>query len=265
MILVIDNYDSFAHNLARYFRQMGSATQVFRNDRISIPQIEESHPQAIVISPGPCTPNEAGCSLDVVREFSGRIPILGICLGHQAIFQAFGGGILRSDEPAHGRSSPLKHAGHPIFETLPSPVPVARYHSLIVEAATTPECLEAIAWLDDGTIMAVAHRQHSTIGLQFHPESVLTVGGYTIIRNFLSWASVATSIRRGAANVFAPTNGTVAEEVRSMVDCGPASGVEVSKAIGSYSEILTRSVSEAEQSPSLTLRVMISSQPRSES
>ena len=265
MILVIDNYDSFAHNLARYFRQLGSATQIVRNDRISISQINESHPQAIVISPGPGTPHDAGCSLDVVREFSGRLPILGICLGHQAIFQAFGGEIRRSNDPAHGRSSPLNHARHPIFETLPSPVPVARYHSLIVEAATIPECLETIGWLEDGTIMAVAHRQHPTIGLQFHPESVLTVGGYPIIRNFLSWAGVTVSPRPGATNVFASTNGAVPEMDASFVQCESASDSAFCKTVVFSPEITTRSVSEAEQNSSLTLRVMIGSQPRSES
>jgi anthranilate synthase/aminodeoxychorismate synthase-like glutamine amidotransferase len=217
MILVIDNYDSFAHNLARYFRQLGCATLVVRNDRISIEQIEESRPHAIVISPGPCTPNEAGCSLDVIQAFSGRIPILGICLGHQAIFQAFGGRILRSAEPVHGQSSPLNHAGHPIFESLPSPILVGRYHSLIVDRESMPDCLEAIAWLDDGTIMAVVHRQRTTVGLQFHPESVLTEGGYKIIRNFLIWSGVELGIRVGEANVFASAICAKATYVPSVV------------------------------------------------
>ena len=189
MILLIDNYDSFVHNLARYFNRLGPETRVVRNDAIDAQRIRRLGPSAIVISPGPCTPNEAGCSLAVVRDLSGEIPILGVCLGHQAIGAAFGGRIVRAPQPVHGRSSLITHPSRGLFAGLPSPLPVGRYHSLVV-AEPLPSELEVIARGQDGIVMALAHRRHPTFGVQFHPESILTEGGYDLLANFLRVAGI---------------------------------------------------------------------------
>jgi anthranilate synthase/aminodeoxychorismate synthase-like glutamine amidotransferase len=190
MILLIDNYDSFVHNLARYFERLGQPTRVVRNDAIGVDEIERLAPAAVVLSPGPCTPSEAGCSLDVVRRLAGRLPILGICLGHQAIGAALGGRVVRASEPVHGRASAIFHAGGSLFAGLPGPLTAARYHSLVVERSSLPAELEVTAWTADGTIMALAHRHWPVVGLQFHPESILTDCGYELLASFLRLAGV---------------------------------------------------------------------------
>jgi len=196
MIVVIDNYDSFVHNLARYLRQLGQETQVVRNDAIDAQRVRAMHPQAIVLSPGPCTPNDAGCSIEIVRTLGQETPILGVCLGHQAIAAAFGAQIVRAKEPMHGRASPIQHDGRGVFNNVPNPLSVGRYHSLIVAADPAnplPDCLEISAQTNDGTIMAIRHRQQPTIGLQFHPESILTKSGYLLLANFLRIAGLPIS------------------------------------------------------------------------
>lgn len=190
MILVIDNYDSFVHNLARYFRRQGCATEVVRNDDLTLRELEAKCPDAIVLSPGPCGPVDAGISIDVVREYSGIFPILGICLGHQAIVEAFGGTVRRSESPMHGQTSALLHANRGLFAGLPEPLRVARYHSLVAEPGLLPDSLQLTGWLEDGTVMAVEHRRHPTIGWQFHPESILTESGDELIMRFLRRAGL---------------------------------------------------------------------------
>jgi anthranilate synthase/aminodeoxychorismate synthase-like glutamine amidotransferase len=194
MILMIDNYDSFVHNLGRYLRQLGLETHVVRNDEISITQVHRMHPQAIVISPGPCTPNEAGCSLELIRELSNSIPILGVCLGHQAIAQAFGGRLLRAKEPMHGRASQVFHPGTGLFCGIRSPMIAGRYHSLVVDRDSLPPCLEITAQTDDGTIMALQHKTLPVSGVQFHPESILTEMGDVLLGNFLHSAGLSACI-----------------------------------------------------------------------
>jgi anthranilate synthase/aminodeoxychorismate synthase-like glutamine amidotransferase len=190
MILLIDNYDSFVHNLARYFRRLGQETCVVRNDATSPAAVRQLRPEALVLSPGPCTPDQAGCSLSVVRELAGRIPLLGVCLGHQAIAAAFGGRVLRAGEPMHGRTSDVYHDESELFDGLPNPVTACRYHSLVVERATLPSCLVVTAHTQDGVVMAVRHREFPVVGLQFHPESVLTDGGFRLLGNFLRMAGL---------------------------------------------------------------------------
>lgn len=190
MILVIDNYDSFVHNLARYFRQLGCETVVVRNDKIDVEQVKRLSPQAIVISPGPCTPNEAGCSIELVKQFGSTIPILGICLGHQAIVQALGGSIVRAHEPMHGRQSSVSHFRSKMFTDIPSPFVAGRYHSLVADKMDLPAKLRVTAKTDDGTIMAVEHKTWPLVGLQFHPESILTECGYQLLINFLRTAGI---------------------------------------------------------------------------
>lgn len=190
MLLVIDNYDSFVHNLARYFQRLGQETVVVRNDAIDPAGIERLRPDALIMSPGPCTPTEAGSSLDVVRHFTGRLPILGVCLGHQTIAAALGGRIVRANQPMHGRSSTISHDSRGIFAGLPSPLTVGRYHSLVVEQATLPAELIVTARTDDGTIMALAHRDHPVVGVQFHPESILTEHGFEMLAKFLRLAGL---------------------------------------------------------------------------
>lgn len=194
MILLIDNYDSFVHNLARYFRRLGAETRVVRNDAIDVAAIRELAPQAIVLSPGPCTPAEAGCSLDVVRELGGKIPLLGVCLGHQAIGAACGGTIVRAQQPMHGRTSTIHHERSGLFNNLPTPLTVGRYHSLVIDPETLPQDLQVVATTQDGTIMAVAHRTQPTYGVQFHPESILTEGGYPLLANFLHLAGMEPAL-----------------------------------------------------------------------
>jgi anthranilate synthase/aminodeoxychorismate synthase-like glutamine amidotransferase len=196
MLLLIDNYDSFVHNLARYFQRLGQETLVVRNDATSARQIAAQRPQAIVLSPGPCTPSEAGCSIEVVQQLAGQIPILGVCLGHQAIGEGLGGRVIRAPAPMHGRSSSIRHTGRGIFAGVASPLTVGRYHSLVVDSSALPADLEVTAQTTEGTIMALAHRRWPVYGVQFHPESILTEGGYQILANFLriAGADVPTSL-----------------------------------------------------------------------
>jgi anthranilate synthase/aminodeoxychorismate synthase-like glutamine amidotransferase len=185
MILLIDNYDSFVHNLARYVTRLGCDAHVVRNDAIDAEGVRRLNPCAVILSPGPCAPQQAGCSLEVVRDLHRDVPMLGICLGHQAIAEALGGRIVRAAEPVHGRSSPIEHDGSGLFAGLPSPLSVGRYHSLCVEQDTLPRELRVTARSDDGVIMAFEHAERPVFGVQFHPESVLTDGGYRILANFL--------------------------------------------------------------------------------
>ncbi len=186
MILLIDNYDSFVHNLARYFRVLGCRTRVIRNDQTDIESIRKLSPTAIVLSPGPCTPSESGICLDIVSELQQQFPILGICLGHQAIVQAFGGEIVRAAWPFHGRASQIWHNGTGVFNDIKNPFQVGRYHSLIADAASMPDELTTIAKTKDHVAMAVQHVRLPIVGLQFHPESVLTENGLTLLQNFLT-------------------------------------------------------------------------------
>lgn len=191
MILVIDNYDSFVHNLARYFERLGVATRVVRNDAVSVAEVRQLEPQAIVLSPGPCTPDEAGVSLELVATLHQELPILGVCLGHQAIAQALGGRVVRGRRPWHGRASKIEHTGEGLFQGIPSPTRVGRYHSLVADVTTLPESLVPTAWtVDERTLMAFAHRQLALVGVQFHPESVLTECGYAMLGNFLRIAGI---------------------------------------------------------------------------
>jgi len=190
MILLIDNYDSFVHNLARYVRRLGSDTQVVRNDAVDAAAVRRMKPCAIILSPGPCAPQQAGCTLDIVRELAGEVPILGICLGHQAIAEAFGGKVVRSPVPVHGRTANIEHAGTRLFAGLPSPLTVCRYHSLCADPATLPDVLKPTAHSPDGVVMAIEHESLPVFGVQFHPESILTEGGYRLLANFASIAGL---------------------------------------------------------------------------
>ena len=185
MILMIDNYDSFTWNLVQYLRELGAEVEVFRNDEIGIAEIAAMRPGAIVVSPGPCTPAEAGVSVAAIREFSGKIPILGVCLGHQAIGQAFGGEIGHAGKVVHGKTSAVRHSGVGVFRGLPSPFVATRYHSLAILRSGLPACLEVTAESEDGEIMGVRHRDFAVEGVQFHPESFLTEHGHALLRNFL--------------------------------------------------------------------------------
>ncbi len=190
MLLMIDNYDSFTYNLVQYFGELGESVEVVRNDALTVDQIAARRPERIVISPGPCTPNEAGVSLEVLARLAGTVPILGVCLGHQAIGQAFGGRVLRAREIMHGKTSPIRHRGQGVFAGLPDPFEATRYHSLVVERASLPDCLEVTAWTEreDGTVDEIMGLRHKTLpveGVQFHPESILTQHGHDMLRNFL--------------------------------------------------------------------------------
>jgi len=185
MLLMIDNYDSFTYNIVQYFGQLGEEVQVFRNDRITVAEIERLQPARLVISPGPCSPEEAGISVDAIRRFAGEIPLLGVCLGHQAIGAAFGGKVVRSVSLMHGKTSPIHHDGQGLFTGLPSPFNATRYHSLVVERESLPDCLEITAWVENGEIMGMRHRSLPVWGVQFHPESILTEGGMDLLKNFL--------------------------------------------------------------------------------
>jgi anthranilate synthase component 2 len=185
MLLMIDNYDSFTYNLVQYFAELGAEVAVYRNDEISVEQIEKLKPQHIVVSPGPCTPNEAGISVAAIRHFAGKIPVLGVCLGHQSIGQAFGGKIIHAKQLMHGKTSPIFHNNTSVFRGLPSPFTATRYHSLVIEKETLPDCLEITAWTEDGEIMGVRHRALAVEGVQFHPESILTEYGHDMLKNFL--------------------------------------------------------------------------------
>jgi len=191
MLLMIDNYDSFTYNLVQYLGELGADVCVFRNDRITLQEIEDMDPGKIVISPGPCTPNEAGVSIDTIKQFAGRVPILGVCLGHQSIGQAFGGRIGHAQAIMHGKTSLVSHNDSGVFKGLPNPFEATRYHSLVIEQASLPECLEVTAWTTDangerGEIMGVRHKTLAVEGVQFHPESILTRCGHDLLRNFLN-------------------------------------------------------------------------------
>ena len=185
MLLMIDNYDSFTYNLVQYLGELGEDIRVFRNDKITISEIEELNPERIVISPGPCTPKEAGISIDVIKHFAGKIHILGVCLGHQSIGAAYGGEIINAPRLMHGKTSIIHHDRKTIFEGLPNPFEATRYHSLIIKRETLPECLEITAWTDMNEIMGVRHKEFIVEGVQFHPESILTKVGKDLLRNFL--------------------------------------------------------------------------------
>lgn len=185
MILMIDNYDSFTYNLVQYMGELGADLHIHRNDKITLPEIEKLRPAKIVISPGPCTPEKAGISIEVIQAFAGRVPILGVCLGHQAIGVAFGSRVLRGDYPVHGKTSMVKHDGRSIFAGIPNPFEATRYHSLIIERQSLPPVLEVSAETDDGVIMGIRHRELPLEGVQFHPESILTGEGKHLLKNFL--------------------------------------------------------------------------------
>ncbi|MFC3283036.1 anthranilate synthase component II [Litchfieldella rifensis] len=189
-VLMIDNYDSFTYNLVQYLAELGAEVETYRNDAISIAEIEAMDPSHIVISPGPCTPNEAGISLQVIRHFAGQLPILGVCLGHQAIGQVYGGEVVRAPQVMHGKTSRIRHRGEGVFAGLDEPLEVTRYHSLVVAAESVPDCLAVTAWVDDddvtpGLIMGLRHKELDIEGVQFHPESILTCQGHELLANFL--------------------------------------------------------------------------------
>ncbi|MGF6120057.1 anthranilate synthase component 2 [Janthinobacterium lividum] len=185
MLLMIDNYDSFTYNIVQYFGELGEDVRVYRNDEITIAQIEALNPDRICISPGPKAPAQAGISVEVLKHFAGKKPILGVCLGHQAIGEAFGGKVIRAKQVMHGKTSLIAHTGVGVFNGLPSPFTVIRYHSLAIERASLPSCLEVTAWTDDGEIMGVRHREYDIEGVQFHPESILSEHGHALLKNFL--------------------------------------------------------------------------------
>lgn len=190
MLVMIDNYDSFTYNLVQYFAELGAEVKVFRNDQVTIEEIEALNPDHIVISPGPCTPNEAGISMAAIQHFAGKVPLLGICLGHQSIGQVYGGDIVRADNIMHGKTSPIHHSNSGVFEGLSEGYRATRYHSLVIDKRTLPDCLEITAWTEnqDGTmeaIMGIRHKEHRIEGVQFHPESILTEHGHDLLANFL--------------------------------------------------------------------------------
>ncbi|MDC7690610.1 aminodeoxychorismate/anthranilate synthase component II [Vogesella indigofera] len=185
MLLMIDNYDSFTYNLVQYFGELGQEVKVFRNDEITLEEIEALAPQYLVLSPGPCTPNEAGISVPAIHHFAGKLPIMGVCLGHQSIGQAFGGKIVHAKQLMHGKVSPVSHHDIGMFRDIPNPVTCTRYHSLVIERESLPACLEISAWTDDGEIMGVRHKTLPIEGVQFHPESILTQHGHQMLDNFL--------------------------------------------------------------------------------
>ncbi len=189
MLLMIDNYDSFTYNLVQYFGELGSRVSVYRNDQIEIDEVESMGPSWIVISPGPRTPDEAGISVDLVKKFAGRIPILGVCLGHQSIARAFGGNIVHADRLMHGKTSLIHHEGQGVFADLSDPFQATRYHSLVAEKETLPDCLVVTAWTEDGEVMGIQHREYSVHGVQFHPESILTQHGHQLLKNFLEYTT----------------------------------------------------------------------------
>lgn len=186
MILLIDNYDSFTWNLYQYFCELGAHVEVRRNDELTLAEIEMLAPQKIVISPGPCTPDESGISLEVIAHYAGKLPILGVCLGHQAIAQAFGATIVRAAKVMHGKTSPITHSGSGVFSGLNNPLTVTRYHSLVIDPSTLPECFEVTAWSESGEIMGIRHKAWDLEGVQFHPESILSEQGHQLLENFLT-------------------------------------------------------------------------------
>ncbi len=196
MILIIDNYDSFVYNLAQYVGELGYQPEVFRNDKVTIAQIEEMMPSHIIISPGPCTPLEAGISNDVIKYFQGKVPILGVCLGHQCIGHVYGGAIVRANVPVHGKTSLIFHDGKTVFQGIVNPFEATRYHSLVIRPDTMPDCLEVSAKTAEGEIMGVRHKEYVIEGVQFHPESILTRPGHDILRNFLKVAVSRVKVGR---------------------------------------------------------------------
>ena len=186
MLLMIDNYDSFTYNIVQYFGQLGEDVRVYRNDKITLAEIVSHQPTRLVISPGPCSPEEAGISVAAIKYFAGKIPILGVCLGHQSIGAAFGGNVVCSASLMHGKTSPIHHDGLELFKGLPNPFQATRYHSLIVDRSTLPDCLETTAWVENGEIMGLRHKTLPLWGVQFHPESILTEAGMDVLKNFLS-------------------------------------------------------------------------------
>ena len=187
MLLIIDNYDSFTYNLVQYFGELGVEMKVVRNDALDVDEVKALGPERICISPGPCTPNEAGISCDVIREMGASTPIMGVCLGHQSIGQVYGGDVVRADRLMHGKTSPILHEGGSVFAGLPSPFEATRYHSLIVKRDTLPDDLEITAWTEEGEIMGLRHKEHPVHGVQFHPESILTEQGKKMLENFLKF------------------------------------------------------------------------------
>lgn len=187
MIFMIDNYDSFTYNLVQYLGELGEELIVKRNDQTTIEEIEQLHPSYIMISPGPCSPNEAGISLKVIEHFAGKIPIFGVCLGHQSIGQAFGGDVIQAERLMHGKTSPVYHDGKTIFANMPNPFMATRYHSLIVKKETLPDCFEISAWTEEGEIMAIRHKELPIEGVQFHPESIMTENGKQLLKDFVSY------------------------------------------------------------------------------
>ena len=185
MILMIDNYDSFTYNLVQYMAELGAEIRVERNDRISIPEIESMGPKKIVISPGPCTPAKAGISVEAVKHFAGKVPLLGVCLGHQSVGAAFGGEVIKAGQLMHGKTSEVRHDGKTLFKNLPNPITATRYHSLVLNRKTLPECFEITAESDDNEIMGIRHKQLPVEGIQFHPESILTPNGKDLLKNFI--------------------------------------------------------------------------------
>ncbi len=186
MLLILDNYDSFTYNLVQYFGELGADMKIFRNDALTVDDVKKLAPEKICISPGPCTPNEAGISLDLIRQLGPTTPILGVCLGHQSIGQVYGGDVVRADRLMHGKTSPIHHNGTSVFQGLPNPFEATRYHSLIVKRDTLPDCLEITAWTAENEIMGLRHKQHPVHGVQFHPESILTEHGKQMLQTFLN-------------------------------------------------------------------------------
>jgi anthranilate synthase component 2 len=182
---MIDNYDSFTYNLVQYFGELGEDVRTFRNDEITLDEIHALKPDRICLSPGPCSPKEAGICVDLLQQFAGKLPILGVCLGHQAVGEAFGGKVIRAQQVMHGKTSPISHTGVGVFKDLPNPFTVIRYHSLAIERASIPACLEITAWTEDGEIMGVRHKEYDIEGVQFHPESILSEHGHALLRNFV--------------------------------------------------------------------------------
>jgi len=185
MLLILDNYDSFTYNLVQYFGELGVEMKIFRNDALTVDEVKALAPERICISPGPCTPNEAGISLDLIRQMGATTPILGVCLGHQSIGQVYGGDVVRADRLMHGKTSPIHHNGSSVFAGLPDPFEATRYHSLIVKRETLPDCLEITAWTAENEIMGLRHKEHPVHGVQFHPESILTEHGKQMLETFL--------------------------------------------------------------------------------
>ncbi len=186
MLVMIDNYDSFTYNLVQYFGELGQDVSVFRNDEVAVSALNQLSPDYLVVSPGPCTPDQAGISMAAIAHFTGKIPVLGVCLGHQSIGQVFGGKIVHAQKIMHGKTSLVTHSGEGLFSAIANPFQATRYHSLVIERSSIPDCLDITAWTDDGEIMAVKHKQYSVVGVQFHPESIVTEHGHAILQNFLS-------------------------------------------------------------------------------